>query len=228
MTGRAGFKMAAPTAGSFHHSRLVPALLPCFRKRVLMLGDSFIKRLSYYVQGNIDRGCLGLKDVIDLRWYGVPGATVDHLVSSPKVTNTISNFRPDVIILQVVSNDLCIARSKADAWAVGYRIVQFAEQLLTHQSVRLVLILSSFHRTKPSGYTPDVKLYNQLVDQLYHYLYITTGDCPGVKFFTLGNKLLVRFADFVGHDGIHLNPAGLRRYYRALRYAILHGVKSAR
>ena len=182
------------------------------------------------MHGDIDRSCFGLKDVIDLRWCGVPGATVDHLASSPKVTNrsTINNFRPEVIILQVGSNDLCRARSKADAWAVGYNIVQFAEQLLTHQSVRLVLILSSFHRTKHSGYTPDVKLYNQLVDQLYHYLYITTGDCPGVKFFTLGNKLLVKFADFVCHDGTHLNPAGLRRYYRAMWYAILHGVKSAR
>ena len=62
-----------------------------------MLGDSFIKRLSYYVQGDFDMSCLGLKDVIDLRWCGVSGATVDHLASSPKVTNTINNFRPEVI-----------------------------------------------------------------------------------------------------------------------------------
>ena len=80
-----------------------------------MLWDSFISRLSYYAQGDINRGSLELGEAVDLRWCGVPGATAERLASSTKVANSINNSRPQVIVVQVGFNDLCTARSKADA-----------------------------------------------------------------------------------------------------------------
>ena len=214
--------MAQPRGGSY----LVQAQTPACRTRVLILGDSFISRLKGYAREE-EHGCsFGLEDCINISWLGIPDATADRIDRSNVVRQRLHEFQPAVVVLQVGSNDLCSARSKADAWQVGYQISCLAEKLLNQQSVKFVLVIGVLPRSRPGKFTRDVKLYNDRMVEVNDYLDMTVeGD--DLKFFIL-HRIGGMIDDLTLPDGVHLTAAGLHRHYNNMKYAVIHAVKGLR
>ena len=173
------------------HSRLVPALLQCFRKRVLMLGDSFINHLYLHARKEPLGESFGLEDAVDIRWFGLPGATVYRLRISVGLMQCVANFKPQTTDLQIGSNDLCSAQTPSDAWQVGLQVCTLAEDLLRLEGIEFVLVLGPLPRARPSKYSPNIRLYSSRSAELNYYLSVTV-DRPGLKYFSFP-ALLIRF-----------------------------------
>ena len=72
---------------------------------MLILGDTFIKRLKQFIQNNSNDFDLDflISLTVLIRWDGVEGRTEKTLKFD---TNVLHSFRPDIVILQLGSNDL--------------------------------------------------------------------------------------------------------------------------
>ena len=74
--------------------------------RVLILGHSFIRRLREYIGRNADLDAtLHIFEGIELKWHGVGGRTVLKRPSNFDLT-VVEKFMPDIVILQLGTNDL--------------------------------------------------------------------------------------------------------------------------
>ena len=73
--------------------------------RVLILGHSFIRRLLEYIGRNADLDAnLHILEGIELKWHGVGGRTVLKTVQFD--LSVVERFTPDIVILQLGTNDL--------------------------------------------------------------------------------------------------------------------------
>ena len=85
--------------------------------RVLVLGDSFIRRLRFFLSRDSHhfRVDFKLSHRVFIKWHGVGGRTVSKTLNLD--LNVIETFRPGIIIMQLGSNDL----TNSDPLHVGSR-----------------------------------------------------------------------------------------------------------
>ena len=85
--------------------------------RVLVLGDSFIRRLRFFLSRDSHhfRVDFKLSHRAFIKWHGVGGRTVSKTLHLD--LNVIDTFRPEIIIMQLGSNDL----TNSDPLHVGSR-----------------------------------------------------------------------------------------------------------
>jgi len=74
--------------------------------RVLVLGDSFIRRLHEFVLGAPQHFSVDfhLAHFAVIKWYGIGGHTVTKTVQND--LDMIKSFKPDIVLIQLGSNDL--------------------------------------------------------------------------------------------------------------------------
>ena len=148
-----------------------------------------------------------LEDV-KVRLFGVGGWTVQKLKQF-EVANA-SCFAPDVVILEIGTNDLCNSSPET----VGSQIDELVELLLNHFSFRVVGLCLVIKRAEP--------MFNKKVEVLNRYLRVVV-DRPRV--FVWRHKILDSPRhDFLLEDGVHLNSCGQYLLYRSYRGAILKAV----
>ena len=153
------------------------------------------------------KSTFNLKDV-KVHLFGVGGRTVNKIKQCDLAN--VSRFTPDVVILEIGTNDLCNEPPET----VGSQIDESVELLLNHFSVRVVGVCEVIKRGEP--------VFNQKVEVLNRYLRVV-NDNP--KVFVWRHKIL----DYPSHDfllgvGVHLNPCGQYLLYRSYRGAILKAV----
>ena len=145
---------------------------------------------------------------VKVELFGVGGRTVDKIKQYDLVN--VSRFAPDIVILEIGTNDLCNAPPET----VASQIDKLVELLLNHFSVRVVGVCEVIKRAKP--------VFNEKVEVLNQYLSIVI-DNP--KAFVWRHKSLdSRSHDLLLEDGVHLNPYGQYLLYRSYRGAILKAV----
>ena len=78
--------------------------------RILILGHSFIRRLHYFIES--DSGQLDLTfhltESAIIHWHGVGGRTIAKTVKFD--LPILQSFRPDIVIVQLGTNDLTSCR----------------------------------------------------------------------------------------------------------------------
>ena len=180
--------------------------------KVMILGHFFVRRLSGDLENHFDdraKSNFDLEDV-KVRLFGVGGRTVEK-IKQFDVAN-VSRFTPDIVILEIGTNDLCNAPPPE---TVGSQIDELVELLLNHFSVRVVGVCLVIKRAEP--------MFNKNVEVLNRYLSVVV-DRPRV--FVWRHKILDSTShDFLLEDGVHLNPCGQYLLYRSYRGVILKAVK---
>ena len=89
--------------------------------RILVLGDSFIRRLRTFVLDSPQKFSVDfhLSNLAVIKWHGIGGRTVTKTAVQHDL-HLIKSFKPDIVILQLGSNDLtsetalCVGASKED------------------------------------------------------------------------------------------------------------------
>lgn len=138
-------------------------------KKVLLLGHSFVRRFEQFVLNNLDsrvNGNLNLNcDEVQICYSGHGGASLERIRGLG--TSYVREQRPDVVILQAVSNDLCKPENTVDL--IFRRLVEFVVDLRYGESLKSVVILQTLHRIAPLKrirYEVDIPWFNSRVDEL--------------------------------------------------------------
>ena len=179
--------------------------------KAMILGHSFVRRLHCDLERQFDGRAKKDFDLstVNVRLFGTGGRTV------AKINNfdlkTVARFSPDVVILEIGTNDL----SNKPPETVGSEIDDLAVKLINDFSVRVVGICSVIPRADQN--------FSDKAELLNRYLSVVV-DNPRV--FTWRHKgLYAPGHSVLSDDGVHLNPHGQYLLYRSYRGAVLKALK---
>ena len=183
--------------------------------RVLILGHSFIRRLREFVNDNsLEYNLtLGIPEPVTVRWRGVGGRTVVKLKEFDLAI--VSEFKPDIIFLQVGTNDL--AQRNMSPVTVGSAIEEFVTLLHEKHGVRFICVGQTIKRASPDSFNARVAL-------LARYLKTVLEPLPYALYWTHRGFWRSR-RPFLSYDGVHLNREGQHKLYKSIRGAVLQAIR---
>ena len=189
---------------------------PC----ALLVGHSFVQRMVEFIERNQDSGfyscTFGVDNSCDVKTIGIGGRTVDKLIKFD--LQTIRGTAPNVIIMDIGSNDLC--DKEVDPDTVALSILALVELLLKDLPLRCLVLCQVLPRKNQpfSGYNERVWHLNGLLREAVKGIH-------GAKFW-LHRGLCNPSRNIFAADGIHLNDDGHQALYRSYRGAILFPLNS--
>lgn len=198
-------------------------------KKVLILGHSFVRRFEQFVLNSLDsrvNGNLNLNcDEVQICYSGHGGASLERIRALG--TSYVREQRPDVVILQAVSNDLCKPEKTVEL--IFRRLVEFVVDLRYGESVKSVVILQTLHRIAPLKrirYEVDIPWFNSRVDELNRRISDYIKEVEGVTFFRLSGfwNPSTRSKVYLD-DGVHLNEQGNIKYFNNIRAVVVSSLK---
>ena len=182
------------------------------KARVLILGHSFIRRLREHITSSQDNGYtakLGISTPeFFCKWHGVGGRTIAKVVKYD--LGVVKDFGPDIIILQLGSNDLV----DSTALTVGSDIEDLVVLLHDHYKVDLICVCQTLRRSSLEV------MFNKNVSLLTRYLKAVLEPIP-YAFFWSHRGFWNTKSQFLSRDGVHLNGGGQHKLYRSIRGAVL-------
>ncbi|CAC5377599.1 unnamed protein product [Mytilus coruscus] len=139
--------------------------------------------------------------------------------------------KPEIIVLQIGSNDLCNSTNSVQDVARG--IIEVAMKLRFCLEVKKVIICQILHRLSPQKrirYKVDIKWFNKRCDELNSFLshYFRENRMDNVSFWKHSGFWSERSKQFAFcNDGVHLNiNTGYPKYYNSIRAAVVSARKS--
>ena len=194
---------------------------------VLIWGSSIVRDIAQFCRSNHGK----LSHNLDLEWSGIsifwrykPGALLGHAKAQLLGQQGLVQWkRPNVIILQVGSNDLCKAQNEEEAQEIAFNLVELVNDLIKHSSVKCVVISAILPRTVRTWhmmvpleqFNSHVHFVNELLQGLY-------TNNPKVKFWTHRELETFEQAQGLLRDGVHPNHLGCTYLARDYRGAILY------
>ena len=183
-------------------------------QRVLVIGHSFVSRLTDYLRRS--NNWPTRLDGCTVQLAGFRGATLHRLTSN--LDNRLDHFR--VIYVEIGSNDLCEPCS-VDGFVS--RLILFAHFLI-RRGVSQVVIGEVVFRTERCRYRMGVSLrhYNMAVREANSRL---SELCRGNRQLTFHRHRRLYNPNFICADGVHLTDDAMRIYWRSVRGALLHALR---
>ena len=173
------------------------------KPRALVLGHSFVRRLKDVAAQNHSDGPydlnLGLSNVCSIIFLGIGGRTVDKLIRNDLVK--IRSAAPNVVILQLGSNDLCDKDS--DPETIALSVVALAVLLNTELSLRIIAVFEvTARQNEPfAGYNVKAALLNGHLRESLRVI-------PAAKCWQHRGLINPTNNAVYAPDGIHLNYLG--------------------
>ena len=187
--------------------------MPWSQAKVLIFGHSFVRHLhrDLRVQFGIWAALNFNLHHVSTTLHGVKGRTVEKLIKHD--FQFVQRFQPHIIILEISTNDLSIARPET----VGSKIDDLVALLLTVPTVKVIgVCLVTFQASSPE--------FNEKVTLLNQYLKVVFDDvfkvfCWMHKGFT--QPTILPFLK----DGVHFTRRAEYTLYRSYRGAILKAIQ---
>ena len=195
--------------------------------KVMVLGHSFVKRAKDFVHSGLEDTTdnLHLEDV-DFHWNGFGGLTLPLLELK---SHLLYATRPDILVLDIGSNDLC--DDFIDPHALALNVYNVANSFLHVSSITCIFILDISYRSIQSSYSArqDFNACADIYNSKLHYL-CSSNIAPIFPASLRGLK--DNFEDYLHTDGVHLsvNPhpgtshSGTFKYLMSVRRAVVNGV----
>ena len=181
------------------------------RPRVPVFGHSFVRRLrEFLVTSQHDEtfdSDLNLSLECEVTMRGKDGHTVDKMVRFD--FGYIRNCAPDIMILEMGSNDLCDVT--CDTETVALSIEALVELMHAHLQVKFIMVCEIIPREKPPFLS-----YNERVADVNNLLKTSLVSKPFAGFWHhhgLSNPTV----DIYAPDGIHLHSLGNKVLYCSYR-----------
>ena len=179
------------------------------RPRVLVLGHSFIRRLSSFIQiHRFERlNHASSLSQAKIHLWGLSGFTV-QMALFYRLTR-VESFRPDIVVLELGTNDL----TSCEPEVVGSMLEELVRVLHVDYGVKVVCVNQIIFRA-------NSPVFNARVPILNRYLKVVLEPLP-FAFFWHHRGFWRSARDLLHSDGIHLNSWGHFQLYRSMRGAIL-------
>jgi len=176
------------------------------------MGHSFIRLLCDFIKNNAPDYDFNFKinEPVAVVWHGFGGRTTDKMRRYDLAA--VSQFRPDIIYLEIGTNDLTLRN--ASAVTVGSAIEDFVRLLREQCRVQFVYVGQTINRHARVAFNENVAI-------LAHYLKTVLELLPYAE---EGFGTPVR-RSLLSYDGVHLNMKGQHKLYKSIRGAVLHGLR---
>jgi len=192
---------------------------------VLIVGHSFISRLRSSLGSNNShlKVNFGVEEASDnISFIAQPGGRLSDI---ERLIPRIASHLPSICFVQIGGND--ISRAFDNHVEIAHGMLDLAKKILAETSCKRLYFGQLLYRfegrylsaNQAVIYQSNVKAINSLLKTLFDSIdSVTLWDLRGLK-----KPATVVMLD----DGVHLNPHGMVLYYKAIRGAILHGLKYA-
>lgn len=182
--------------------------------RVLILGDSFIRRVHQFIKRytpELDMQ-LHITEPLVINWHGVGGRTAAKIIRHD--LRVVESFHPDIVVLQLGTNDL----TGHPPVLVGSAIEDLVRLLHDSFGVKFVCVCQTIHRDSAGAFNKNVGI-------LTKYLKVVLEPLVYARFWS-HRGFWNSPKDFYAYDGVHLNSRGQHKFYRSLRGAVLKCLRS--
>lgn len=185
--------------------------------RILVLGHSFVWRLAQFtMEANLP--CIAhnfhCAEPSEIQFYGIGGRTVTRLRQFD--LSLVAQFKPNIIILEIGSNDLCDPRLNTNDLATN--IFHLVQTLHFSYNVSHIIVSQVLPRRSPPRMIPSYNTrVSQLTRLLSHFLRVT----PFATLWFHPKILRTRSSVFL-RDGVHLNFRGNHLLYHSYQKAIMY------
>ena len=190
--------------------------------RIMILGHSFVWRLARFI-AETDLPCVNQKFQLTtasaVSFHGIGGRTVLKLWQFD--LTAIARFNPNIIILEIGSNDLCNPHLSVDNIATN--ILQVVQTIHFHYHVAHVIISQILPRRSPPQMSPP---YNTRVEQLNQQLRHLFTPVPFATFWFHYSIRRSKSPVFL-RDGIHLNHTGNHFLFHSYQKTLLRCLSRA-
>ena len=187
-----------------------------FIPKVLIFGHSFVRRLhddlvkGFDSRANQNFNLAGSGIYVCLK--GTGGRTVEKVRKYD--ISAIASIQPDIIILELGTNDLCHLSPEV----VGSRIEELARFFRDELRVKVIVICQVIDRKIPHSTAPDAA-FNAKAAILRQYLCVVLENEAGI--FLWEHHDFGSDVNLLSLNGVHCNSQGQYRLYRSYRGAIL-------
>lgn len=187
---------------------------------VLVLGHSYISRLNKFIDCDPLRANLALEKSAVLSFmidvgHDQPG----NVFSASSQLDLVWELSPDAVVLDLGSNDLCDGTATSESTVLA--IVDLALRIGRIPGVRHVLVCSIIPRLYVPQWKPN---FNSNVHDTNRMLAKFLEGLPNVHFWR-HRSFALNHNKLFSHDGFHFNEAGMLRYYRSIRGAVMKAYK---
>ena len=194
---------------------------------VLIFGHSFIRRLAEYAIRTFGiYHNLGLDyNIANVHFHGIGGLTAER--ARYEDLHTIARYRPDLIYIELGSNDLCNVNNRPET--VGNTIYEFINDLLGLNTNLQGIVVGETIFREGRGIPRRIPNYNNNVILLnqYNRVVLNSENIPRTSVWRHRGLWNSRLAT-LNRDGVHLNELGMYRHYRSIRGAIIHAIRRIR
>ncbi|XP_033731179.1 uncharacterized protein LOC117320799 [Pecten maximus] len=188
---------------------------------VLILGHSFVRRLRDDLTGSWSNLGFDL-DSVRVHCVGKGGSRVRDISS---MSTSISEIHPKVVLLQIGGNDFDSVDHEDIKDRLASDLLSIAQWLRAGFGVTHVGIMQLFYRAKTRSIA--VSLYNRGVDFVNSNIKLMCDQSEGCFYWRHKGLKTAAFV-CLNKDGVHLSPAGLRKFKYSVRGAILQGIRLAK
>ena len=187
------------------------------KQRVLIIGHSFVHRLKVFVQKKRHMQAFSsLSGMADIYFHGVGGRTIAKFRKFD--FNVVRQLVPDVIILELGSNDLV----ELSPQTVGSELESLVRELYEIDSVQFVVVGQVLRR-----HTPNSVEYNFKVGKLHQYLKVVLEPLP-FCYYWRHRGFWKSKSELYLPDGVHLNNLGNYKFMSSIRGAVcVHSLVNA-
>ena len=199
--------------------------------RVSVVGHSYIRHLKNFSRdfpsntnfssiapvSNNRPNWLDLDNCV-VSWHSLPGSNVSRLATDQFIYDELHNFRPNMIFLQIGSNDLDDQYS--EPFKVAYQITELADNMIHSLALSKVFIGKLIKRNKTRSVS--VTSYNDAVFRTNGYLqnFCDPYYSPDSSSFWIHRGLTNSCENVYFHDKVHMNDLGNLKLYRSIRAAV--------
>lgn len=207
------------------------------RYNCTFIGHSFIKRLDKWLTSNKNQFGMGL-NVEEVNLNFQVGYTIPHLYSHIQ-SNSSLILDSEFVVIDIGGNDL--SDDACDELILCEMLMALVRHIRSLNAKCIITVLQLLHRkhlNKPvicqllrqrSGAccAPNaIDCYNKQVDGVNKLLKLKLPLMNNVFYWCHKSLWSHRkFSELYDSDGIHLSPAGMRKYARSVRGAVIQSMK---
>lgn len=196
--------------------------------RTLVVGHSFVKRFArHLLQSSAGRSrdyarVLGLPRE-DIYVEGRGGLKIRDF---DFISNAVVRHRPDVVVIEIGTNDICEARTSDQVNRLADTLVSSAEAFPPHvKSVILCLVVGRRRNRRNTVVSQQFEEWRQQYNQRLRTL---VANSQRLKVYKHDRSILVNLRTDITNDEIHITSRrGLELYTFSMRKAIRIGLRMA-
>jgi lysophospholipase L1-like esterase len=193
---------------------------PRSQARIMIIGHSFITRLSQFLDKNEGRfHNYHLEyDQVNVKHLGKGGKTVTY--ARYMDLSEVSQYKPHIVYIELGSNDL--SKKNGQPEVIASELHEFANDLLGIGVIQVIIgqVLHRKGRGIPhrlGSYNLRVTTFNNICKALFD-----SSISPGCYFWQ--HISLYKKEHTIQRDGVHLTDIGQKRLFRSIRGALLRSL----